>query len=110
MSSSVSWLAASIVTVELPDRKGKMKPAVDSGKLVGTTVDWFGGRKYKITADKTDWKANPGTVSIKDWVEMQLPNAGLPEMVNGNLPEALRSYRASLETVEEQAADMISSS
>jgi hypothetical protein len=28
---------------ELPDRKGKMKPAVDSSKLVGTTVDWFGG-------------------------------------------------------------------
>jgi hypothetical protein len=49
---------------------------VDSGKLVGTTVDWFGGKKFKLTADKTDWKTS--TVSIKDWVEMQLPNQGLP--------------------------------
>jgi len=64
--------------MELPDRKGKMKPAVDSGKLIGTTVDWFGGKKFKITADKTDWKANPQMVSIKDWVEMQLPTQGLP--------------------------------
>lgn len=63
---------------ELPDRKGKMKPAVDSAKLVGTTVDWFAGKKFKITADKTDWKVNPATVSIKDWVEMQLPPQGLP--------------------------------
>ncbi|HLB02304.1 MAG TPA: multicopper oxidase domain-containing protein, partial [Nitrospiria bacterium] len=63
---------------ELPDRKGKMKPTVDSSKLVGTTVDWFGGQKFKITADKTDWKANPPTVSIKDWVSMMLPPKGLP--------------------------------
>ncbi len=63
---------------ELPDRKGKMKEAVDSSKLVGTTVDWFAGKKFKITADKTDWSANPQMVSIKDWVEMQLPAQGLP--------------------------------
>ncbi len=63
---------------ELPDRKGKMKPAVNSDKLVGTTVDWFGGQKFKITADKTDWKANPPTVSIKDWVGMILPPQGKP--------------------------------
>jgi hypothetical protein len=63
---------------ELPDRKGKMKSAVDSSKLVGTTVDWFGGQKYNITADKTDWKATPPMVSIKEWVGMFLPVQGLP--------------------------------
>jgi FtsP/CotA-like multicopper oxidase with cupredoxin domain len=66
------------VLAELPDRKGKMKPAVDSSKLIGTTVDWFGGKKFKITADKTDWKSSPAMISIKDWVEMQLPAQGLP--------------------------------
>ncbi len=64
--------------VELPDRKGKMKPSIDSSKLVGATVDWFGGKKFKITADKTDWTSNPQQVSIKDWVEMQMPTQGLP--------------------------------
>jgi hypothetical protein len=43
--------------VELPDRKGKVKLAVSSDKLVGTTVDWYGGKKYEITKDKTDWKS-----------------------------------------------------
>ncbi|MGB3942313.1 MAG: multicopper oxidase domain-containing protein [Candidatus Manganitrophaceae bacterium] len=64
--------------VELPDRQGKMKPAVDSSKLIGKTVDWFGGQKFSITADKTDWKAKPTQVSIKDWVTMMLPAQGLP--------------------------------
>ncbi len=63
---------------ELPDRKGKIKPAVSSDKLVGTTVDWYGGKKYEITKDKTDWKANPVKVSVKDWVEYMLPPQGLP--------------------------------
>ncbi len=63
---------------ELPDRKGKMKAAVDSTRLVGATVDWFGGQKFRITADKTDWKANPPMVSIKDWVGMLLPPQGRP--------------------------------
>ncbi len=63
---------------ELPDRKGKMKPAVDSSKLVGTTVDWFGGKKFKITAEKSNWKANPVEVSVKEWTEMLLPTQGLP--------------------------------
>ncbi len=64
--------------VELPDRKGKMKTAIDSSKLIGKTVDWFGGKKFSITADKTDWKAKPTQVSIKDWVTMMLPAQGLP--------------------------------
>ena len=64
--------------VELPDRKGKIKAAISSDKLVGTTVDWYGGKKWEITKDKTDWKANPVKVSIKDWVEYMLPPQGLP--------------------------------
>jgi hypothetical protein len=63
---------------ELPDRKGMLKRAVDSSKLVGTTVDWFGGQKFKITADKSNWKVNPPQVSVKDWAQMMLPPQGLP--------------------------------
>ncbi len=63
---------------ELPDRKGKMKLAVDSSKLIGKSVDWFGGQRFEITADKTDWKAKPPKVSIKEWVEMMMPAQGKP--------------------------------
>jgi len=63
---------------ELPDRKGRMKPGVDSSKLIGTTVSWFGDTRFRITADKTNWDANPPEVSIKDWVEMMLPPQGQP--------------------------------
>ncbi|MCP9464584.1 MAG: multicopper oxidase domain-containing protein [Nitrospira sp.] len=74
--------------VELPDRKGKMKPAVTSDKLVGTIVDWYGGKKYEITKDKTDWKANPVKVSIKDWVEYMLPPQGLPGKTTDQVKQA----------------------
>lgn len=73
---------------ELPDRKGKMKPAVTSDKLVGTTVDWYGGKKYEITKDKTDWKADPVKVSIKDWVEYMLPPQGLPGKTEDQVKQA----------------------
>lgn len=63
---------------ELPERKGKMKLAVDSSQLIGTSVHWFGGKRFKITPEKTDWKADPTIVSIKDWVEMLLPPQGRP--------------------------------
>jgi len=39
---------------ELPDRKGRMKPAVTSDKLVGNTMDWF-DKKWNVTASKADW-------------------------------------------------------
>ncbi|MEO5632217.1 MAG: multicopper oxidase domain-containing protein, partial [Nitrospiraceae bacterium] len=68
--------------VELPDRVGKIKTGTPSDKLVGTTVDWYGGKKYEITKDKTDWKANPVKVSIKDWVEMMLTPQGKPGKKN----------------------------
>jgi len=64
---------------ELPDRVGRIKLGVSSDKLVGTTVDWF-GRKFKIVdkGQKTNWKADPAVVNIKDWVEMFLPAMGKP--------------------------------
>ncbi|HET6370466.1 MAG TPA: hypothetical protein VFG95_04675, partial [Nitrospiria bacterium] len=62
---------------ELPDRKGLMKPAVDSTQLIGKTVDWY-GKKYTITPDKTDWKRAVPLVSIKDWVTAMLPVQGEP--------------------------------
>jgi hypothetical protein len=63
---------------ELPDRKGRMKAGVTSDKLVGKTVDWF-GKSFQITdKGKTNWKTNPAVVTIKDWVEMQLPTQGKP--------------------------------
>jgi manganese oxidase len=74
--------------VELPDRKGKIKPAVSSDKLVGTTVDWYGGKKWEITKDKTDWKASPVKVSIKDWVEYMLPPQGLPGKTEDQVKQA----------------------
>ncbi len=64
---------------ELPDRLGRMKLGVTSDKLIGTTVDWF-GKKFKIVdrTQKTNWKADPAIVNIKDWVEMFLPAQGKP--------------------------------
>src|SRR5207247_4781167 len=63
---------------ELPDRKGRMKGGVSSDQLVGKTLDWFGKTFKIIDKGKSNWKSNPAVVTIKDWVEMQLPNQGLP--------------------------------
>jgi len=62
---------------ELPERRGLMKPAVDSTQMIGKTVDWY-GKKYTITMDKTDWKQETPLVSIKDWVTAMLPPQGEP--------------------------------
>jgi FtsP/CotA-like multicopper oxidase with cupredoxin domain len=62
---------------ELPDRKGIRQPGITSDQLVGKTVNWF-DKRYTITADKTDWTANPPLISIKDWVEAMLPPQGKP--------------------------------
>ncbi|MCG3116386.1 MAG: multicopper oxidase domain-containing protein [Candidatus Manganitrophus sp. SA1] len=62
---------------ELPDRKGRMKPAVTSDKLVGKTMDWY-DKKWNVTAAKTDFSKPIADVSIKDWVKMMLPPAGQP--------------------------------
>ena len=63
--------------VELPDRKGIRKAAVDSTALIGKTVDWF-GKKWSITKNRTDFSANPAQVSIRDWVTAMLPPQGQP--------------------------------
>ncbi len=64
---------------ELPDRvRGGIQPAVTSDRLVGKTVDWFGKRFRIVEKGKSDWKADPAVVTVKDWVEMQLPTRGKP--------------------------------
>ncbi|MDP6172934.1 MAG: multicopper oxidase domain-containing protein, partial [Rhodospirillales bacterium] len=60
---------------ELPDRKGKMKPAVSSDRLIGRTVRQF-GKNYKISVRGGDSKK--GEYSLTNWVESQLPPKGLP--------------------------------
>lgn len=64
---------------ELPDRQGRMKVGVTSEKLVGTTVDWY-GKSFKIVDNnqKTNWRSDPAVVTVKDWVEIQLPTMGKP--------------------------------
>ncbi|WNM56532.1 multicopper oxidase domain-containing protein [Candidatus Nitrospira allomarina] len=63
---------------ELPDRLGRIHKPVTSDQLVGKTVNWF-GKQFKIVGKgKSDWKADPAVVNIKDWVEMQLSNQGKP--------------------------------
>ena len=55
---------------------GRMKAGITSDKLIGTTVDWF-GKPFKIVdKGKSNWKSNPAVITIKDWVEMQLPTHG----------------------------------
>jgi FtsP/CotA-like multicopper oxidase with cupredoxin domain len=63
---------------ELPDRKGRMKAGVTSDQLIGKTVDWFGKKFTIVEKGKTNWKANPAVVNIKEWVEIQLPTRGKP--------------------------------
>ena len=63
--------------LELPDRKGRMKPGVTSDKLVGRTMDWY-DKKWNITASTTDFSKSTPDISIKDWVKMMLPPAGQP--------------------------------
>ncbi|MCE7977754.1 MAG: hypothetical protein DYH03_11545 [Nitrospira sp. NTP1] len=75
--------------VELPDRVGKIKAGIGSDKLVGTTVDWYGGKKFQVTKDETDWHANPAKVSLKDWVEMQLVPQGKPGHKNTEKEQTL---------------------
>ncbi|MCI0426840.1 MAG: multicopper oxidase domain-containing protein, partial [Nitrospiraceae bacterium] len=63
---------------ELPDRKGRIKTPVSSDKLIGQTVDWF-GKQFTITEKgKSNWTTNPATITVKDWVTMQMPTMGKP--------------------------------
>ena len=44
---------------ELPDRKGRIKTAVTSDKLVGKTVDWFGKQFKIVEKGKTQLEGQP---------------------------------------------------
>ena len=80
---------------ELPDRLGRISNNVTSDKLVGTTVSWF-GKKFKIVGSgKSNWKGNPATINIKDWVAMQLTTAGKPGNVDDQKGQ-LMSYDATV--------------
>ena len=63
---------------ELPDRKGRIRTPISSDKLVGQTVDWFGKAFTIIDKGKSNWTTNPATITVKDWVEMQMPTMGKP--------------------------------
>ena len=81
--------------LELPDRKGRIKVGVTSDELIGKTVDWFGKQFTIIEKGKTDWKATPALVTVKDWVEMQFPPQGLPGHKKDER-EQTKSYDASV--------------
>src|SRR5437879_11409591 len=63
---------------KLPERKDRMKLRATSHNPIGKTVDWFGKTFQNVEKGKTNWKSNPAVVTIKDWVEMQLPTQGKP--------------------------------
>ncbi len=63
---------------ELPDRKGRIRIPISSDKLIGQTVDWFGKAFRIIDKGKSNWATNPAVITIKDWVEMQMPTMGKP--------------------------------
>jgi manganese oxidase len=80
---------------ELPDRKGRIKPGMTSDQLIGKTLDWFGKQFTIIETGKTDWKADPALVTVKDWVEMQLPPQGKPGHKEDEMDQT-RAYDASV--------------
>ncbi len=80
---------------ELPDRLDRIHKPVPSDQLVGKTVNWFGS-KFKIVGEgKSDWKANPAVVNVKDWVEMQLSNQGKPGHKDDQLGQ-MKAYDATV--------------
>lgn len=62
---------------ELPDRKGRVMAAVDSTKLVDSTVRWF-GKNFKLTGGKTDTSRKLPEYNLEQWVENVLPTQGKP--------------------------------
>ncbi|WP_342348091.1 multicopper oxidase domain-containing protein [uncultured Nitrospira sp.] len=80
---------------ELPDRIGRIQKSVTSDQLVGKNVSWFGKQFKIVDKGKSDWKAEPAVVNIKDWVEMQLTNQGKPGHKDDELGQ-LKAYDASV--------------
>lgn len=89
---------------ELPDRKGRVKTAVDSTALVNSTVRWF-GKNFNITAKKTDRSSNPVAYSIEDWVENQLPPQGKPGNTEDEKGQVLAYDATVLNWIKEPAAN-----
>jgi len=79
---------------ELPDRKGKVKPAVDSTKLVGSTVHWF-GKNFTIADGKTDLTKPVAAYNLEQWVEMQIPAQGKPGKVTDEIAQ-IKAYDATV--------------
>ncbi len=80
---------------ELPDRLDRIQKPVTSDHLVGKTVNWF-GKQFTIVKDgKSQWKAEPAVVTIKDWVEMQLTNQGKPGHKDDELGQ-MKAYDATV--------------
>ncbi|WP_447971483.1 hypothetical protein [Nitrospira sp. M1] len=80
---------------ELPDRLDRIHKPVPSDQLVGKTVNWFGSTFKIVGSGKSDWKAKPAVVNIKDWVEMQLSNQGRPGHKDDELGQ-LKAYDATV--------------
>ncbi|NKB82333.1 MAG: multicopper oxidase domain-containing protein [Nitrospirales bacterium] len=80
---------------ELPDRLGRIAKPVPSDQLVGTTVNWFGDQFKIVGNGKSNWKAEPAVINIKDWVEMQLANQGKPGHKDDELGQ-LMAYDATV--------------
>ena len=87
---------------ELPDRRGRMRAAVDSSKLVDTAVEWF-GKKFRIVRDglESGSAAEKTIYTLRDWVEMQLPPKGLPGNKKG-WKEQILAYDSSVWNWERQ--------
>jgi len=80
---------------ELPDRVGRINRPVTSDQLAGTTVNWFGSQFKIVESGKTNWKAAPPVVTLKDWVSMQLSNQGKPGHQDDELGQ-LKAYDATV--------------
>jgi hypothetical protein len=80
---------------ELPDRLDRIYKPVTSDQLVGKTVNWFGSQFKIVGSGKSNWKAKPAVVNIKDWVEMQLTNQGKPGHKDDELGQ-MKAYDASV--------------
>jgi len=89
---------------ELPDRKGRVKAAVDSTKLVGTTVRWF-GKNFRITEGKTDRSKKVADYNLEQWVEMMIPTQGKPGKTENEVAQ-IKAYDATvLDWAKQKTAD-----
>lgn len=90
--------------LELPDRKGRVKAAVDSTRLAESTVHWF-GKSFTITMGKTDTTKKVAQYNLDQWVEMMLPAQGKPGHTDDEVAQ-IKSYDATvIDWSKERTAD-----